>query len=103
MCLVLGSSLISLLSAASVFASPCRHIMKSLLLPRKPLVEQYKHFRNVKLHIFEVEVVLAILLHFQQIVQLEIQFQKTPRTSCSALVSHALICPKVTKLHTFVV
>lgn len=56
--------------------------MVSLLLPRKPLVEQYKHFGNVKLHIFQVEVVLAILLHFQQIVQLEIQFQKTPRTAC---------------------
>lgn len=47
------------------------------LLSRKSLVEQGKHLGYVELHVFQVKLILIILLHLKQIVQLKIEFQKT--------------------------
>jgi hypothetical protein len=48
-------------------------------LPGKALVEQSQDFRDVELHVFQVEVFLVIFLHLQQIVKLQIQFQQSTR------------------------
>jgi hypothetical protein len=34
-------------------------------LPCEPFVEEGKNFRDVKLHVLEIEILLAILLHFK--------------------------------------
>lgn len=46
-------------------------------LSRKALVEQSKDFRNVELHVFQVEIFLIIFLHLQKIVKLQVQFQQS--------------------------
>jgi citrate lyase alpha subunit len=37
----------------------------ALLLPRKSFVEERQHFRNIKLDIFEIEIILSIFLHLK--------------------------------------
>ncbi len=43
--------------------------------PCKPLIEQRKDLGNVEMDIFQIQGLLVILLHFQQIVKLEIQLE----------------------------
>lgn len=50
------------------------------LLPSEPLVQKGKNFRYVELDILEVQLVLSVLLHFQEIVELEIELQKASVT-----------------------
>jgi hypothetical protein len=50
-------------------------------LSRETLVEQRKDFRHVELNVLQVQVFLALLLHLQQVVELQIQLQKTPITA----------------------
>ena len=51
--------------------SLCGLILSSLL-PCKSFVEQGKNFGDIELHIFQVKVVLAILLHFEQVVEFQV-------------------------------
>lgn len=48
------------------------------LFAREALVEKNKHFRDVELDVLEVKVFLVVLLHFEQIVELEIQLEQAP-------------------------
>jgi hypothetical protein len=57
-----------------------------LLLPSKSLVEQGQDLRHIELHIFEVQVILTVFLHFQEIIKLEIKLEKTTGTTCSLSV-----------------
>lgn len=45
------------------------------LLPSKSLVEQCKDFRDVELDVFEIQLVLVILLHLKQIIELEVELE----------------------------
>ena len=47
-------------------------------LPCKSLVEKCKHLRHVKLDILEIQILLIILLHLEQIVKFEVELQKPP-------------------------
>lgn len=51
------------------------------LLPCEAFVEQGEYFRNIKLDVFEIEIVLPVLLHLQQVIKLEIQLQQATSTS----------------------
>lgn len=48
------------------------------LLPSKSLVEQCKNFGNIELNVFQVQFVLVVLLHLEQVVKLEVEFQQPP-------------------------
>lgn len=52
------------------------------LLPSKSLIEQCKDFGDVKLNVFEIQLVLVIFLHLKQIIELEVEFKQS---SVSAL------------------
>ena len=47
------------------------------LLPREALVQEGEHLGDVELDVFQVKIVLVVFLHFQQIVELEIQLEET--------------------------
>ena len=66
------------------------------LLASETLIQQSQHLRHVELDVFEVEIVLVILLHLQQIIQLEIQLKQASVTTCLRLVSSCLIVFKTT-------
>lgn len=51
------------------------------LLASEPLVKQRQNLGYVELDIFQIELVLVILLHFQKIIQLEIKLQKSSVTT----------------------
>jgi hypothetical protein len=51
-------------------------------LPGESLIQKGKNFRHVELDIFEVQLFLSIFLHFQKIVELEIELQKATITPC---------------------
>lgn len=51
------------------------------LLPGKALVEQRKDLGDVELDIFQVKVVLVVLLHLEQIVELEVELEQATITS----------------------
>jgi hypothetical protein len=51
------------------------------LLPCKTLVQESQDLRHIELHIFEIQVLLVVFLHLQEIVELEIQLQQASRTS----------------------
>lgn len=53
------------------------------LLAGKALVEQREHLGNVELDVFQVEVVLAVFLHLEEVVQLEVEFEETAIPPCS--------------------
>ena len=55
------------------FPNSSRHFLP--LFPGKSLVEQRKNFWYIELNIFEVEFVLVVLLHFQKIVKLQVEFK----------------------------
>lgn len=44
-------------------------------LPREPLVEERQYLRHVKLDVLEVQVVLVVLLHFKEVIQLQVELQ----------------------------
>jgi hypothetical protein len=44
-------------------------------LPRESFVQQRQDFCNVELHIFEIEVVLVVFLHLEQVVKLQIELK----------------------------
>ncbi len=50
-------------------------------LPRKALVEQCQDLGNVELDVFQIQVVLVVLLHLQEVVELEIELEETPVAS----------------------
>lgn len=50
-------------------------------LSRETLVEQREDFRHIELDVLQVQVFLALLLHLEQIVEFQIQLQKTPVTA----------------------
>ena len=43
-------------------------------LSRKALIEERQNLGNVELYVFEIEVLLVIFLHLEQVVELEVQF-----------------------------
>lgn len=47
------------------------------LLSRKSLVQQSENLGDVELHVFEIQVILSILLHLEQVIQLKIQLEET--------------------------
>ncbi len=52
------------------------------LLAGKSLVQERKDLGHAELYVFKVQLLLSVLLHFEQIVELEIEFQQAPITSC---------------------
>lgn len=52
------------------------------LLTSEALVEKSQHLGDAKLHVFQIELFLAVFLHFQKIVELEIKLQEAAVTSC---------------------
>lgn len=46
------------------------------LLSSEPLVEQGQDLGDVELDIFEIEGLLVVLLHFEQIIELEVEFEQ---------------------------
>lgn len=55
-----------------------RHTALPSLLPSKSLVEQGKNLGNIELNVFQVQFVLVVLLHLEQVVELEVEFQQPP-------------------------
>ena len=47
------------------------------LLPCEALVEQRQDLRDIKLDILEIEIVLAVLLHLEQVIELQIKLEQT--------------------------
>lgn len=43
------------------------------LLAREALVQQREHFGHVELHVFQVQLLLSVFLHLEQVVELEIE------------------------------
>jgi len=56
------------------------------LLAGETLVKQGENLGNVEVNVFEVELVLVVLLHLEQVVQLKVEFEKPAVAACSALV-----------------
>ena len=56
----------------------CHRVIDRLpaLLPSEALVEQSQDLGNVELDVFQVKFVLVILLHLEQVIQLQIQLKK---------------------------
>lgn len=55
------------------------------LLASKSLVEQCEHFGDIELHVFEIELILVVLLHLQQVVEFEVKLQKTTVATCQVI------------------
>lgn len=47
------------------------------LFSSKPLVQQSEHLGNIELNVFEIELILVVLLHLEQVIQLKVKLQKT--------------------------
>lgn len=64
--------------AAIVFRIRSKETGRTLppLLSREALVEQSEHLGHVELDVFKVELVLAVLLHLEQVVELEVEFEE---------------------------
>ena len=71
-----------------------------LLLSRKPLIEKGENFWHIKSDIFQFQFLLSIFLHLEQIVQLEVKFEKSASTTCEMLASTP---SRQVRAHTFVV
>lgn len=71
--------IIALFFSISLECIACR---KEMFLPSllscEALVQEDEHLAHVELYVFEIKVLLVVLLHFEQVVQLEVQFEKTP-------------------------
>lgn len=52
-----------------------------LFLPCEAFVEKSQDFRYIKLNVFQFEFVLSIFLHFEQIIEFQIEFEKSSCTS----------------------
>lgn len=50
-------------------------------LSREALVQQREDFRHIELDVLQIQVFLALLLHLEQVVELQVQLQKTPVTA----------------------
>lgn len=50
-------------------------------LPCESLVQQRQDLWHVELYIFKIKVVLVFLLHFEQVVELQIKLKQSPITS----------------------
>ena len=50
-------------------------------LSRKALVEQREDFCHIELDVLQVQIFLTLLLHFEQVVEFQIQLQKAPVTA----------------------
>ena len=48
------------------------------LLPCEAFVQQCQHLGDVELDVFEIQIVLVILLHLEQVVELQIELEETP-------------------------
>ena len=59
-------------------------------LPCKSLVEKNEELWNVQCYIVEVQLVVAVFLHFKQIVQLEIKLEYSTVTTYCLLVSFVI-------------
>lgn len=57
------------------------------LLAREALVQESQDLRHIELHVFKVQIFLAVFLHLQQIVQLQIEFQQTSSTPWGSISS----------------
>jgi hypothetical protein len=44
-------------------------------LPCKLLVEMNEQLRHIELHVLEIEIFLAVFLHLEQVVELQVKFQ----------------------------
>lgn len=53
------------------------------LLAREALVQESKHFCDVELDVLEIEVLLTVLLHFEEIVEFEVELQQASIPTCS--------------------
>jgi hypothetical protein len=47
------------------------------LLPCKPLIEKSQYLGNVELNILQIKVLLAIFLHFEQVIKLQVKFKQS--------------------------
>lgn len=51
------------------------------LLSRESLIQQSKNFGNVELNVLQIKIFLILLLHFEEIIKFEIEFEQTSSTS----------------------
>lgn len=51
------------------------------LLSSKTLVEQGKNFGDVELDVLQIKVILAVLLHLEQVIELEVKLQEASVTT----------------------
>lgn len=47
------------------------------LLPCETLIEKSQYFGNIELDILQIKVLLAVLLHLKQVVELQIKFKQS--------------------------
>ena len=47
------------------------------LLPCKPLIEKSQYLGNVELNILQIKVLLAIFLHLEQVIKLQVKFKQS--------------------------
>lgn len=55
------------------------------LFPSKSLVKKCQNLGDIKLHVFQIKIFLTVLLHLEQVVQLEIEFKKPTIATCATL------------------
>jgi hypothetical protein len=71
---IITSSILLLVHALT----PCRTAETALpsLLPREALIQQHQHLTDIKLDILEIQILLVVFLHLQQIIKLEIKLEQ---------------------------
>lgn len=59
-------------------ARRCRAACLPPLLPGESLVEKRKDLGDVELDILQIQVILVVLLHFQKVIELEVELKEAP-------------------------
>ena len=59
-------------------------------LPCKLLVEMDEQLRHIELHVLEIEILLAVFLHLEQVVELQVKFQQSAITTCKLISLRAI-------------
>jgi hypothetical protein len=54
-----------------------RVVFLPALLARETLIQESKHLGNIELNVLEIELVLVVFLHLEEIIKLKIKFEET--------------------------
>lgn len=65
-------------------------IFSPTLLPGEALVQEGQHFSHVELNVLEIEIFLLVFLHHKQIIELQVEFEKSPMAPCAIVSGRAL-------------